>query len=88
MPRYVFDEVRSALHACWGLGIYRGGAGGGDGEHDGRWTVEYSKTGYIVHGNMPGIGHSYRRFASLAAVVRTCDLEKAIRKQRENKPAK
>ena len=83
MPRYAFEEVRAALQECWGLGMYRGTADKGDGEHDGRWTVEYSKTGYIVHGNMPGKGHSYRRFPSLAAVVRVCDLESTIRKQRE-----
>jgi len=36
----------------------------GDGEHDGRWDVTYSKTGYIVGGQLPGLGHGYRRFAT------------------------
>jgi hypothetical protein len=88
MPRYVFDEVRAALREYWGLDIYRGADDKGDGTHDGRWAVEYSKTGYVVHGHMPGRGFNYRRFASLAAIVRVCDLEDSLRKQRAKRAAR
>ena len=79
--RYRFDEVRAALHEHWGLSLHRGGAMGGDGQHDGRWDVTYSHTGYIVGGNMPGSGHGHRRFATLIDVVRACDLAKVIRRR-------
>ena len=81
MPRYVFDKVSAALREYWGLDIYRGADDRGDGKHDGRWAVEYSKTGYV------GRGFSYRRFASLAAVVRVCDLENILRKQHAKRTA-
>jgi hypothetical protein len=82
VTRYAFDEVRSALHEHWGLALYRGGHDRADGKHDGRWDVTHSRTGYIVGGNMPGRGHSYRRFRSLSDVVRVCDLIKVIAKKR------
>lgn len=56
--RYRFSEVRSALREHWGLALYRGGeGGGGDGEHDGRWDVTCSRTGFVVYGDLPGRGH-------------------------------
>jgi len=81
MTRYSFDAVRAALREHWGLSLYRGGDLTDLGK-DGRWDTAYSKTGYIVGGNLPGHGHGYRRFQSLGAVVRTCDLAKVITRQR------
>jgi hypothetical protein len=66
--RYAFDEVRAALHKHWGLALHRGGDMRFD-DHDGRWDICYSKTGYIVGGTMPRGGHGYRRYASLRDVV-------------------
>ena len=87
MTRYRFDEVRSALHKHWGLSLHRGGAMKFD-EHDGRWDVVYSKTGFVVGGDLPGFGHGYRRFESLTAVVRACDLAALIRQTRQSVPQK
>jgi len=81
MIRYAFDEVRAALSKHWGLSLHRGGEMTDLGR-DGRWDVAYSKTGYVVGGQLPGIGHGYRRFGSLAAVVRVCDLAAVITKDR------
>ena len=78
MTRYRFDEVRAALQKHWGLALYRGGDMGDD-KHDGRWTTEYSRTGFVVGGAFPGHGHGYRRFKTLAAVVRVCELDAVIR---------
>ena len=73
VTRYRFAEVSAALRSHWGLSLHRGGDMG-DGTHDGRWDTAYSKTGYVVGGQLPGIGHGYRRFATLADVVTACDL--------------
>ncbi len=81
MTRYTFDEVRAALHREWGLSLHRGGDMTDLGR-DGRWDTCYSKTGYVVGGHLPGIGHGYRRFPSLVAVVRTSQLEKSIAEAR------
>ena len=81
MVRYAFDEVRAALHEHWGLSLHRGGELTDLGR-DGRWDTTYSKTGYVVRGHFPGNGYSCRRFRSLGAVVRVCDLEKVIAKDR------
>jgi hypothetical protein len=79
MPRYTFDEVKRALHEHWGLALRRGGEmGDGDARHDGRWTVEYSRTGYVIGGDLPGTGHGFRRYETLGQVVKSCDLEKVI----------
>lgn len=56
MTRYRFAEVSAALRAHWGLALYRGGEMGDD-EHDGRWDVTYSRTGFVVYGDIPGKGH-------------------------------
>lgn len=81
--RYRFEEVRSALQKHWGLSLHRGGDwGDGNERHNGRWTVEYSRTGYIVGGQLPGRGHGFMRFSSLGAVVRSCDLADVLRQQR------
>lgn len=77
MARYGFDEVRDALRKHWGLSLHRGGEMSDLGR-DGRFDTAYSKTGYIVGGNLPGIGHGYRRFETLKDVVRVSDLEKVI----------
>jgi len=82
MTRYTFDEVRAALREHWGLALYRGESTRAADKHDGRWDVVHSKTGFIVGGNMPGRGHSYRRFRSLKDVVRVSDLTKVIEKGR------
>lgn len=81
MVRYAFDEVRDALRKHWGLSLHRGGDLTDLGR-DGRWDVCYSKTGYVVGGNLPGLGHGYRRFASLVSVVRVCDLTDVIANNR------
>jgi hypothetical protein len=81
VARYVFDEVRAALRKHWGLSLHRGGEMTDLGR-DGRWDTCYSKTGYVIGGQMPGIGYGHRRFSSLAAVVRVCDLAKVITKDR------
>jgi hypothetical protein len=78
VTRYAFDEVRAALHDHWGLSLHRGSSDRADGKHDGRWAVEYSRTGFVVGGNLPGRGHGYQRFETLADVVRSCNLAKAI----------
>jgi len=79
--RYTFDEVRAALNDEWGLSLHRGGKMG-DGAHDGRWDTTYSKTGFIVGGNMPRKGHSYRRYRSLVDVVSSWNLAKPITNRR------
>ncbi len=81
MTRYAFDEVRAALHEHWGLSLHRGGDMTDLG-CDGRWDVAYSKSGFVVGGNLPGVGHGYRRFRSLADVVRACDLAKLVAESR------
>lgn len=83
MTRYAFDEVRSALTKHWGLSLHRGGEmGDGDVKHDGRWDTAYSRTGYVIGGELPGRGHGFQRFSSLVAVVRSCGLAKVIEKNR------
>lgn len=81
MSRYGFDEVRSALRAHWGLSLHRGGDLTDLGR-DGRWDVTYSKTGYVVVGDLPGLGHGSRRFRSLSDVVVACDLAEVIARGR------
>ena len=49
-----------------------------DGQHDGRWDLCYSRTGYIVGGALPGRGHGYQRYETLTDVVRACDLAAVI----------
>lgn len=85
MTRYTFDEVRDALKKEWDLSLYRGGEMGGDGRHDGRWDTCYSKTGFVMGGDFPGIVHSYRRFPSLVAVVRTSKLGEVIASARRKR---
>lgn len=75
--RYSFDEVRAALLKHWGLALHRGGDLG-DGKHDGRWAIEYSRTGFLIRGQLPGIGYGFQRFEALADVVRACDLAAVI----------
>lgn len=77
MPRYTFDEVKRALRQHWGLSLHRGGEMG-DEQHDGRWTIEYSRTGYVIGGDLPGVGHGFRRYETLGQIVRSCDLAKVI----------
>jgi len=86
MTRYAFNEVRAALLKHWGLSLHRGGDMTDLGR-DGRWDTAYSKTGYVVGGQLPGIGYGHRRFSSLTAVVRVCDLAKVIATDRRT-PAK
>ena len=81
MTRYTYDDVRAALHEHWGLSLYRGGDLTDLGR-DGRWDTAYSKTGYVIGGNLPGRGHGYRRFQTLLGVVRSCDLAKVIARSR------
>lgn len=81
MTRYTFDEVRAALRKHWGFSLQRGGASL-DLERDGRWDTSYSKTGYVISGNMPGYGYRHKHYRSLAAIVRGCDLTKVIAKER------
>ena len=84
MTRFRFMEVRSALSSHWGLTLHRGGELG-DGKHDGRWDTSYSKTGYVVGGQLPGLGHGYRRFATLAGIVKACDLNTVIAHDRNRR---
>ena len=77
MTHYRFEQVRAALQKHWGLGLWRGGEMG-DGRHDGRWTVEYSKSGYIAGGEIPGRGHGFIRYDSLVDVADAWDLKKVI----------
>jgi hypothetical protein len=79
--RYGFDEVREALKKEWGLDLHRGGDMTDLGR-DGRWDTCYSKTGFVVGGNLPGIGHGYRRFPTLGRVVHVCKLSKVIARRR------
>ena len=79
--RYAFDEVRAALHEGWGLALRRGGEMG-DGEHDGRWDSAYSKTGFVVGGDLPRRGYGYQRFRSLAHVVSYWELADEIARGR------
>jgi hypothetical protein len=82
--RYHFDEVRAALKKHWGLALHRGGDLTDLGR-DGRWDVCYSKSGFVIGGNLPGYGHGYQRYTSLARVVHACDLEDVIRLLRKIK---
>jgi hypothetical protein len=79
---YRFDEVQAALRKHWGLELRRGGDMG-DGQHDGRWSVEYSRTGFVVGGEFPGHGHTYRRYETLAVVARAFELATVIQGSRE-----
>lgn len=79
--RYSFDEVRSALRAHWGLSLHRGGDLTDLGR-DGRWDKAYSKTGFVVGGNLPRRGHGYQRYRSLSDVVEAWELAKVIAKKR------
>ena len=81
MTRYGFDEVRAALHGGWGLTLHRGGSMTDLG-HDGRWDAAYSKTGFVVGGNLPRRGYGYERYRSLANVVAAWDLAKSIAEAR------
>jgi hypothetical protein len=81
VTRYGFDEVKKALDDEWGLSLHRGGDMTDLGR-DGRWDSAYSKTGFIIGGDMPGRGHGYRRFRSLADVVRVCKLGAVIARKR------
>lgn len=74
---YRFDEVKEALRKHWGLTLHRGGEMG-DGVHNGRWDTAYSRTGFVVGGSLPGVGHGYRRYTSLRQIVNACDLAKEI----------
>jgi hypothetical protein len=78
MVRYRFVEVRSALREHWGLALYRGGEVG-DGQHDGRWDVTYSRTGFVVHGDLPGSGLGGVRHETLAHVVAYRGLAEVMR---------
>ncbi len=77
MTRPRGGQVRTALLEHWGLTLHRGGEMG-DGAHDGRWDAAYSKNGFVVGGEMPRGGHSYRRFATLSDVVTACDLAAVV----------
>ena len=81
MTRYRLAEVRAALHEHWGLGLRRGGAVS-DGGHDGRWDAAYSRTGFVVSGDIPGRGYGDWRFTSLVRVVRAFELAKLIEQAR------
>jgi hypothetical protein len=81
VTRYAFDDVRAALRDEWGLSLYRGGAMADD-DHDGRWTTEYSRTGYLVGGNLSRRGFGYQRFRSLVDVVDAYELDRALAAQR------
>lgn len=80
--RYSFDDVRAAVRDHWGLSLHRGGEMG-DGQHDGRWDVAYSRTGFIVGGQLPGRGHGYVRYETLGQVVESCDLPLPSRRIRK-----
>lgn len=79
--RYRFDEVRAALQKGWGLSLHRGGEMT-FGKHDGRWDPTYSKTGFVVGGDFPRKGHSYKRYRSLADVVISWELARDLAKVR------
>jgi len=81
VARYRFDEVQRALREHWGLALYRGGETS-DGEHDGRWDVTHSRTGFVVYGALPGRGHGGIRYETLSQVVASCDLERVIERTR------
>jgi hypothetical protein len=80
VTRYTFNEVQHALKTYLGLTLQRGE--GTSGERDGRWDVTHSKTGFVVGGSFPGRKHGYRRYPSLAQIVRACDLGKTIQERR------
>ena len=82
MNRYTFDDVRAALREHWGLSLHRGGEMTADLGKDGRWDTAYSKTGYVVGGQLPGRGYGYQRYRSLGSVVRACRLEKVVARKR------
>jgi hypothetical protein len=79
--RYRFDEVKAALLEHWGLALHRGGELSDMGR-DGRWDRAYSRTGFIVLGEMPR-GYGCRRYTALAGVVVAWDLEKVIGEARK-----
>lgn len=81
MTRLALDEVRAALREHWGLSLHAGGELTDLGR-DGRWDTAYSKTGYVVGGQLPGHGYGYRRFRSLAVVARVFDLAAVIARRR------
>ena len=81
MARYAFNDVRAALRKYWGFSLQRGG-NATDLKRDGRWDTSYSKTGYVISGDLPGYGYSHKHYRSLAAIVRGCDLAKVIAEDR------
>lgn len=78
LTKYRFEEVRAALQEAWGLSLHRGGSMG-DGKHDGRWDQAYSRTGFIVSGNLPGRGYDHRRYALLGSVARVYELDRVAK---------
>lgn len=82
MKRYRFDEVRAALLKHWGLALHRGGDLTDLGR-DGRWDVTYSKTGFVVLGQLPGFGYGARRYAALLDVVCLYELADVIHHDRK-----
>jgi hypothetical protein len=83
VSRYTFDEVQAAMTKYWGLRLGRGGKDDTDGKHDGRWDVSYSRTGFVVGGQFPGIGYTYRHYRSLRQIVKIFELEKPIKELRK-----
>lgn len=80
VTRYTFVEVRDALHDHWGLALRRGA--NYDDKHDGRWDVAYSRTGFIVVGQLPGLGYGHMHYATLRKIVEHCDLAAVIERRR------
>ena len=79
--RYDFEAVKRALNDEWGLTLRRGGEMTDLGR-DGRWDTAYSKTGFIVGGDLPRRGYGYQRHRSLADVVDAWGLAKPIAEAR------
>lgn len=76
MKRYHLRQVTAALDTHWGLRLRRGRVT--DDKHDGRWDAAYSRTGFVVSGNIPGRGYGFWRFSSLARIVRAFELDEVI----------
>lgn len=68
MGRWTETDVRSVLRSHWGLYLDRC-----DPTARGRRVSEW-RSGWMVSGDIPGYGHGYRRYRSLAEIVRMFDL--------------
>jgi len=63
--RLNYEDLRIWIEAYWGLTLSRCGGEGSQFRCPGNW-----KTGWMVKGNIPGIGYTVRRYSSLSRLAK------------------